>query len=66
MSGMLKLADAALRLGIGYPLSYRLMFTRRLVGKRVGDRWYVTVESVEDLEREMVERRAEDASVTAQ
>lgn len=57
MPRTIPLVLAANRLGIGYPVVYRLMFTKCLIGERIRGRWFVTEESVEALEREILAKQ---------
>lgn len=49
---MLTIPEAAMALGVGYSVAWRLLLTRQLRGVRRGARWYVQRADVDGL-REM-------------
>jgi hypothetical protein len=46
------LSDAAHELGVSWHQAWRLLLKRRLVGRRVGNRWMVTPASIKKVARE--------------
>jgi excisionase family DNA binding protein len=40
--------EAARRLGIGLDYTYALLWTGKLLGRKIGSRWCIPVEAVED------------------
>lgn len=59
------LAEAAARLRIPYQDAHRLLLTGRIIGRKRGGRWFVSVAAVDNLAREAEHEAAAGASVRA-